>query len=63
MKRIDGSIKDYYAVLGLPSESTQNEIQKAYYSLNKSLHPDIRSTNANNMDEKTALSKLKYVAI
>lgn len=33
-------LADYYAALGIPSKSTQNEIKAAYYKLSMVYHPD-----------------------
>ena len=48
--------KDFYAVLGVPSTATQDEIKKAYRKLAKKFHPD---ANAN--DQKAA-EKFKEIS-
>ena len=32
--------EDYYAILGIESDASQEDIRKAYLSLAKKLHPD-----------------------
>ena len=48
--------KDFYAVLGLPSTATQDEVKKAYRKLAKKHHPD---ANAN---EPKAAEKFKEIS-
>lgn len=40
--------KNYYEVLGVTHDSTNNEIKKAYYGLSKQYHPDLN----NNIESK-----------
>ncbi|XP_078096602.1 dnaJ heat shock protein family (Hsp40) member A3a isoform X2 [Mustelus asterias] len=47
---------DYYEVLGIPRNSTQREIKKAYYQLAKKYHPDT------NKDDPKAKEKFSHVA-
>ena len=48
--------KDFYAVLGVPSTATQDEIKKSYRKLAKKFHPD-----ANQNDPKAA-EKFKEIS-
>ena len=48
--------KDYYEVLGLPKESTKDEIKKKFRELAKKYHPDL------NKDNKSAEAKFREVS-
>ena len=47
--------RDYYEVLGVARDATEDQIKKAYRSLAKKYHPDL------NPDDKTAEAKFKEV--
>ena len=51
MYNTDGSLKDYYDILGVDTSASQQEIQKSYYELNKMLHPDSTHFAKNSIDE------------
>lgn len=36
--------KDYYAILGIPKNATEDEVKKAYRNLAKKYHPDVNTT-------------------
>eukprot|EP01084_Bolivina_argentea_P109306 195376_1 len=59
MYNADGSIKDYYNILGVQPNASYDEIKKTYYDLNKLLHPDSRILSDTNLDDKTALNQLR----
>merc|ERR1712155_89958 len=49
-------LKDYYSILGIPKNSNQKDIKKAYYQLAKKYHPDT------NKDDPTAMKKFQEVS-
>ena len=54
------SSRDYYAVLGVKSTASQDEIKAAYYAQSKLLHPD---TNPHNDSAKFALLAEAYAVL
>jgi len=44
--------KDYYAILGVPRNATQEEIKQAYRRLVKQWHPDLHPENRKEAEEK-----------
>ncbi len=49
--------KDFYDVLGVPSNATQDEIKKAYRKLAQQLHPDANSGDATVADRFKAVTE------
>jgi len=49
-------VDDYYAILGIEEDATQEEVKRAYRKLAKNLHPDL-----NNQDPMGAAEKFKKV--
>ncbi|MBN1149642.1 molecular chaperone DnaJ [candidate division WOR-3 bacterium] len=49
--------RDYYEVLGIPKNASEDDIKKAYRSLAKKYHPDL-----NKGDEKNASEKFKEIS-
>jgi len=38
--------KDYYAILGIPRNATEDDVKKAYRNLAKKYHPDVNTTGS-----------------
>lgn len=51
---------DYYRLLGIRKNATENEIRKAYRAASKKYHPDM---NINNSEEVKTASTLKFLLI
>ncbi|KAG0553693.1 hypothetical protein KC19_12G031600 [Ceratodon purpureus] len=46
----DAMAEDFYSVLGLTPDATQEEIKKAYYTCMKTCHPDLSGNNPDSND-------------
>ena len=53
--------KDYYAILEVSKDATEDEIRKKYRSLAKKFHPD-KWTNGSESEKKEAEQKFKDIA-
>jgi molecular chaperone DnaJ len=53
--------KDFYAVLGVPSTATKDEIKKAYRKLAKKYHPDANANDAKAADRFKEISEANTV--
>jgi molecular chaperone DnaJ len=53
--------KDFYAVLGVPSTATQDEIKKAYRKLAKKFHPDANASDPKAADRFKEISEANNV--
>src|SRR5687768_5380514 len=53
--------KDFYAVLGVPSTATQDEIKKAYRKLAKKYHPDANASDPKAADRFKEISEANNV--
>ena len=49
MEREDGSLVNYYTLLGVSRDATKAEIKTAYYSLSKLCHPDVCGVDGNDL--------------
>ena len=53
--------KDFYAVLGVPSTATQDEIKKAYRKLAKKYHPDANASDSKSAERFKEISEANTV--
>src|SRR4029078_9241323 len=53
--------KDFYAVLGVPSTATQDEIKKAFRKLAKKYHPDANASDAKAAERFKEISEANNV--
>ncbi|MGK2963899.1 MAG: molecular chaperone DnaJ [Gemmatimonadaceae bacterium] len=53
--------KDFYAVLGIPSTATQDEVKKAYRKLAKKYHPDANASDPKAADRFKEISEANNV--
>jgi molecular chaperone DnaJ len=53
--------KDFYAVLGVPSTATQDEIKKAYRKLAKKFHPDANASDSKSAERFKEISEANTV--
>jgi len=53
--------KDFYAVMGVPSTATQDEIKKAYRKLAKKYHPDANANDARAAEKFKEISEANNV--